>query len=131
MTRSQIARDMAAFHARIGQAGPGMPSMAQHADRLALRKRLVAGEVDELFQALDAGNLAGIAHETADVVYALYGLAETYGFDLDAVLAEVHASNMTKIPGPDGKAVKGPGFRPPNVAAVLQRQLANHPRLAT
>jgi predicted HAD superfamily Cof-like phosphohydrolase len=126
MTRSRIAKDMTEFHVHIGQLGPGVPSMAQHAGRVVLRKRLVSDEVIELFAALDAGNLVGIAHETADVVYALYGLAETYGFDLDAVLAEIHASNMTKSPGPDGKAVKGPGFRPPNVAAVLQAQLAAH-----
>ena len=44
-----------------------------------------------------------------------YGTAHVYGIDLDAVLDEVHASNMTKLGADgrpirraDGKVLKGP-----------------------
>ena len=57
-----------------------------------------------------------------------YGTAHVYGIDLDAVLDEVHASNMTKLDEngrplrrADGKVLKGPGYRPPDVAAILRR----------
>lgn len=49
----------------------------------------------------------------------------TYGIPFDAVLAAVHASNMTKVrPGPPvlndyGKILKGPHYQPPRIAAVL------------
>ena len=47
---------------------------------------------------------------------------------VDAVLDEVHASNMTKLGADgrpirraDGKVLKGPDYRPPDIAAVLAR----------
>jgi hypothetical protein len=53
--------------------------------------------------------------------YVVYGTALSYEIDLNAVLAEVHASNMTKDAPlePGGKAVKGPGYRPPDIAGIL------------
>lgn len=63
------------------------------------------------------------------MVYLAYGTAAEYGIDLDAVLAEVHRANMSKL-GPDGrpalredgKVLKGDCYRPPQVADVLRRQ---------
>ena len=59
-----------------------------------------------------------------------YGTAHVYGIDLDAVLDEVHASNMTKLGADgrpirraDGKVLKGPDYRPPDIAAVLDALL--------
>ena len=54
---------------------------------------------------------------------------EVHGIDLDAVLAEIHRSNMTKL-GPDGrvarradgKVLKGDHYEAPDVGAVLRRQ---------
>ena len=84
-----------------------------------LRQRLLDDEVAEVAQAVNAGFLQGVALELADVVYVAYGTALTYGFDLDAVLAEVHRANMTKSGVEGGKAVKGPGFEPPDLSRVL------------
>ena len=57
-----------------------------------------------------------------------YGTAHVYGIDLDAVLDAVHVSNMTKLGADgrpvrraDGKILKGPHYRPPEIAAVLHR----------
>jgi predicted HAD superfamily Cof-like phosphohydrolase len=57
------------------------------------------------------------------------GTALVYGIDLDAVIAEIHRANMTKL-GPDGmvarraagKVLKGDHYRAPDVGAVLRRQ---------
>ena len=55
-------------------------------------------------------------------MYVACGTAHCYGVDLDAVLGEVHASNMTELPParPGGKAIKGPGYRPPDIERILR-----------
>lgn len=76
---------------------------------------------------LDREGIAAIAKELGDIVYVAYGAALEHGFDLDAVVAEVHRSNMTKVL-PDGSVLKAPGtgkvLKPPtyeeaDVARVL------------
>ncbi len=75
------------------------------------------------------GPLDRLAHELADVVYVAYGTALAHGIDLDAVIAEIHRSNMTKR-GPDGrvarradgKILKGDHYEAPDVSGVLRRQ---------
>lgn len=88
------------------------------------RDDLLSEEVDELRDAMAAGNVVKIADALADVVYVAYGTAAVAGLlDLmPALLAEVHASNMTKtnVPG-EGKLVKGPGYRPPDIAGIITR----------
>lgn len=74
--------------------------------------------VAELFRAKP--DPVKVAHELADLVYTCYGMAVEYGIDLDAVIREIHRANMTKTPHPEGgKAVKGEGFKPADVAGVL------------
>lgn len=104
------------------------------AELAELRQRLLDEEVAELAEAAATGNLAALAHELADVVYVAYGTALTYGIDLDAVIAEVHRANMSKL-GPDGKPLyradgkvaKGPEYRPPDIAGLLARAVAAEP----
>ena len=92
------------------------------------RHQLLLSEVTEVYDAVLKNNLAGVAQELADCVYVLYGTALVYGIDLDAVVAEVHEANMTKMPADgvplvvDGKIMKGENYRKPDVAAVLGRQ---------
>lgn len=71
-------------------------------------------------------NTIEVADAMADLVYVIYGMALECGIDLDAVLAEVQASNLSKLGADgkpiyreDGKVLKGPGFFPPNIAKVL------------
>ncbi|QMU77101.1 hypothetical protein GXW83_16685 [Streptacidiphilus sp. PB12-B1b] len=93
------------------------------------RMELMREEVDELAEAVEEGRLDHFAHELADVVYIAYGTAAVHGIDLDAVIAEVHRANMSKL-GPDGrpslradgKVLKGDSYTPPDVAAVLRAQ---------
>jgi len=95
-------------------------------DVAGLRQRLLEEEVTELRAAVASVDVVGIARELADVVYVAYGTALTYGIDLDVVLAEVHRANMSKLDAQgrpvhreDGKVLKGPQFRAPDVAGVL------------
>lgn len=114
------------FHHSFGLPVAATPSPAVGGDQVRLRLALIEEEVAELRAAATSGDLVGVADALADVVYVAYGTAHVYGIDLDAVLDEVHASNMTKL-GPDGrpirradgKVLKGPGYRAPDVAALL------------
>lgn len=116
---SRVARDVAEFHALIGAPPWGGSLDEMPAGAVDVRNQLIREEVNELVDATNAGDLVGIADALADIVYVAYGTAYTYGIDLDAVLAEVHRSNMSKEPGPTGKAVKGKRYSPPDVAGVL------------
>jgi predicted HAD superfamily Cof-like phosphohydrolase len=98
-------------------------------ERDSLRQRLLEEEVAELAAAVATGNPTEIAHELADVVYVAYGTAAAYGFDLDAVIAEVHRSNMTKFPAEgdpvfraDGKLGKGTSYVRSDIARIVPRQ---------
>ena len=64
-------------------------------------------------------DLIEVADGLADVVWTAYGMALRFGIDLDAVLREVTASNMTKEANGMGKIKKGADYRPPNVALAL------------
>lgn len=103
---------------------PGKPTGITPLAVTRSRIDLMAEEVRELATALAAGDIEKIADGIADVVYVAYGTAAVTGLlDLmPALLAEVHASNMTKtnVPG-RGKPVKGPRYRPPDIAGILAR----------
>lgn len=101
---------------------PGFPSQAD----AELRVRLLAEEFEEYVQAVEDGDLEGIADALADMRYVIYGTDQVYGFPTDAIDSVVHAANMAKA-GPDGKAIfdgdgkvrKPEGWLPPDIAAVL------------
>jgi predicted HAD superfamily Cof-like phosphohydrolase len=114
-----------AFHLPMSDTprDPGRPLITQ-------RSRMLLSEVRELDDAVFEGDgLHQVALELADCVYVLYGTALTYGIDLDAVIEAVHQANMTKSHGDtvDGKIQKGPGYRKPDIAAVLARQAGPSP----
>lgn len=67
-----------------------------------------------------------VARELADVVYVAYGTALLSGIDLDIALREVHRANMQKVREgvrrrDDGKIVKGPNFKPPDLTAAIRK----------
>lgn len=123
---SRIAGQVRAFHEAYGLPVAGAPSAEVSAEQAALRQDLIEEEVAELRAAADAGDVVAIADALADIVYVAYGSAWVYGVDLDTVLDEVHASNMTKLGADgrpvrraDGKILKGPDYRPPDIARAL------------
>jgi predicted HAD superfamily Cof-like phosphohydrolase len=125
--RSQVGD----FHRAYGLPIRDVPTATVGPEQALLRQALIEEEVRELADAARVGDLVGVADALADIVYVAYGTAHVYGIDLDAVLDEVHASNMTKLGADgrpvrraDGKILKGPGYRPPDIAAVLRRDAA-------
>ncbi|MER6676298.1 pyrophosphohydrolase domain-containing protein [Streptomyces sp. NPDC000983] len=117
-----------AFHHALGLVTHSEP--CEVSPELAeLRGQLLTEEAAEVAEVSVTGPLDRLAHELADVVYVAYGTALVHGIDLDAVIAEVHRSNMTKR-GPDGriarradgKVLKGDHYEAPDVAEVLRRQ---------
>ncbi|MFJ4682524.1 MazG nucleotide pyrophosphohydrolase domain-containing protein [Streptomyces sp. NPDC091377] len=116
------------FHRAFGLDARSAPSEVPP-ELAAHRGELLAEEAAEVAEVSVDGPLDRLAHELADVVYVAYGTALVHGIDLDAVLAEIHRSNMTKL-GPDGevtrredgKVLKGKHYEAPDISAVLRRQ---------
>ncbi|MGH3829097.1 MAG: hypothetical protein ACRDRS_01385 [Pseudonocardiaceae bacterium] len=129
--RSDVAAAVAEFHTAFKLPRQAHPSVTVEKTVETLRVSLLEEEVRELITATRARDLVGIADALADITYVVYGTALTYGIDLDAVLSEVHRSNMSKLDHDgepilrdDGKVLKPEGYSPPDIAAVLQRQIA-------
>ena len=64
--------------------------------------------------------------ELADLVYVCYQYSENMGWDLDEALNRVHESNMSKLDEDgkpiyreDGKVLKGPNYKPPNLQDLV------------
>ena len=120
-------QNVADFHIACDQPVRATPQLIP-AGEIALRKSLINEEVNnELFPAMDSGDLVEIADALADTIYVVIGTAHHYGIPLGAVWDEVQRSNMTK-PDPvtgkvkkreDGKILKGPGFSPADIGKVL------------
>jgi predicted HAD superfamily Cof-like phosphohydrolase len=117
------------FHRAIRQLPAHQhPGPAARRATIQLRERLLCEEVAEAVEALEAyrhgsGSIEDVAKELADVLCVAYGAAAALGIPMDAVYAEVHASNMSKVGGPlraDGKMLKGDGYRPPDLSRILK-----------
>ena len=116
-------------------------------ERMNMRMSLIAEEFAELMGAvyglraraiIEAATAEAVATDEgerdvieaadalADLVYVVYGMAIESGMNLDSVLAEVQASNLSKLMSDgsvklreDGKVLKGPNFFQPNIARGL------------
>lgn len=108
---------------------------------IGLRMKLIKEEAKEVFDAMFMWGVAletpgipttapfkqDVAKELADILYVVFGAAETFGIDLDVVFNRVHKSNMSKL-GEDGKPVyradgkvlKGPNYQPPNLTDLFE-----------
>jgi len=128
MTPAEMVRE---FHKAFGLVVRDEPTLPDSAER-ELRAALIREEASEVLAELEAPavkristHIADVASELADLVYVVYGAALHYGVDLDAVVAEVHRANMSKMVDgrpmyrEDGKVLKGPDFRRADVAKVL------------
>jgi len=119
-------RAVLAFHRAFGLPVRERPTGHVPVEERDLRVRLIQEEADEFTAAAADGDVVAIADALADIVYVTYGTALHYGIDLDAALAEIHRSNMSKL-GPggravvrsDGKVLKGPSYEAPDLARAL------------
>lgn len=126
MPAESPARAVEAWMRAAGQSVASTPQDYVPARVAGLRAALMLEEAAELDAAIAAHDLAAIAHELADVVVVAYGTAATYGLDLDRALFEVMEANRSKfINGrpllrEDGKVLKGPDYRPPDMERVVE-----------
>lgn len=133
MTEEQsMVRD---FHERFGAVVSDRPTWCGE-DVHRLRVALIEEELAEFRNAGEAHDLVEIADALADLLYVVYGAGVTYGIDLEPVFSEIHRSNMSKgdpevVRRPDGKILKGTGYRPPDVAAIVAEQRGEVARAAT
>jgi predicted HAD superfamily Cof-like phosphohydrolase len=123
------AAALAQFHQAFNLPMRQVPTADIDLALARLRVALLEEEVGEFVAASERGDLIGVADALADIVYVAYGTALTYGFDLDAVLHEVHRSNMSKLGSDgnplireDGKVLKSERYFPPDIESVLRRQ---------
>lgn len=106
-------------------AAPNIPD-----DRAQMRLALIEEEVAELRAAIEAGDLVDVLDALCDIQYVLDGTFLEFGLHpiKGDAMAEVYASNMSKL-GPDGypvlrgdgKVLKVPDFRSPDLARFLLR----------
>jgi predicted HAD superfamily Cof-like phosphohydrolase len=126
-------RALGQWHRAVGEKPFIERDDAGRDDLIALRSTLIAEEVQETLEALlnyrkaqimddhfEANPGLGVtglhvveaprwyealAKELADVLYIVYGTADLLEIPLEAVFAEVHRSNMSKV-GPDGQVIR-------------------------
>lgn len=122
ITNFELVGDFMEAFGQDVKCEPEMPDQAV----MDLRIDLIAEELEELQTAIDNRDLVEIADALTDILYVTYGAGHAFGIDLDSCLAEVHSSNMSKlgedgrpIYREDGKVMKGPFYRPPNLEAVI------------
>ena len=111
-------------------------------DNLELRRSLIAEEYQELMQEISSISLdlargrtppierkANLLKELCDLQYVISGMAVTLGLPLQEAFNRVHASNMSKLDAngnpiyrEDGKVMKGPNYRPPNLEDLVNEK---------
>lgn len=120
-----IAKDVNEFHTVYG-ALISSKLTSPTDDIKKLRIALLAEEFKEYTDAEYANDMVEVADALGDMVYIIYGTALSYGIDLDAVLSEIHRSNMSKLDidgsvlvREDGKILKGPLYFKPEIAKII------------
>jgi predicted HAD superfamily Cof-like phosphohydrolase len=132
------------FMLAFGQKVPSKPTMPEP-DVQSLRFRLIHEEAEELH---DADNLVEYLDAVGDLLYVVYGAALAAGFtarQMDAAVAEIHRSNMSKlwtkdelasapadhkiqpawgglfiVSRSDGKIIKSPSYSPANLKPIIE-----------
>lgn len=126
---SRAMQSVAEFHMSFMLPLETRPQRHVQPELAELRVELLREEFEEFRDAVEKNDLVSIADALGDIVYVAYGAALTYGVNLDAVLAEVHRANMSKLGSDglpllrdDGKVLKPETYVAPDVRRVLLDQ---------
>ena len=97
----------------------------RNADQFRLYKELIGEEVNEFFDAVERGDTVEIFDALLDIIVVSAGAGHSLGLPMESGWDAVHASNMRKVAGGvkrryDGKILKPEGWRPPNLARLLE-----------
>ena len=97
-----------------------------------MQRNLITEEFKEFLEAEGMLFRSGIQFqqyclkELADLVYVCYQYAANMRWDLDEAMFRVHQSNMSKLDDngnpilrEDGKILKGPNYKPPNLEDLV------------
>jgi predicted HAD superfamily Cof-like phosphohydrolase len=98
----------------------------------AVQHKLIVEEFKEFLEAEGMLFMHGRNHqehalkELADLVYVCYQYAQNMGWLLDEALNRVHESNLSKLDEDgkpilreDGKVLKGPNYKPPDLSDLF------------
>lgn len=113
------------FHNRFRIQSSGTPNL-ENEELIQLRVDLIDEEFSELKEAISKKDIVGVADALTDILYVTYGAGDVFGIDLDECFNDVHSSNMSKLDEngdpifrDDGKVLKGPNYRPPNLEKII------------
>lgn len=95
----------------------------------ALRRQLLTEEYEEYIEGDEAQCSVEMYDALLDIIYIAYGSLISYGFPAIDGMNEIHSSNMSKtdedgnpIKRGDGKILKGPNFRLPDLESILSHE---------
>jgi predicted HAD superfamily Cof-like phosphohydrolase len=117
------------FHGTFGAHLEHTPTADLTPETIALRVSLIQEELDEYREAAEAHDLVGVADALSDLMYVVLGTYVSHGLQdvAEALFAEVHASNMSKLDvngevlyRSDGKVLKSNLWRPPDLKRILE-----------
>lgn len=112
----------------------GQPTGALTQEQIDLQRRLIVEEFKEVLEASDSvsrlitckRSREGLLKELADLRIVVDQFAAAAGWDIDEAVNRVHASNMSKlgedgkpIRREDGKILKGPNYKPPQLIDLV------------
>ena len=125
--REQL-RMLEEFHRVFGAHLEPAPTADLSEQTIELRVSLIQEELNEYREAAEARDLVGIADALSDLMYVVLGTYVSHGLQdvAEALFAEVHMSNMSKLDEDgrvlyrgDGKVLKSALWRPPELAPIL------------
>ena len=133
MSKKSTLDQVREFHETYGLPVKPSPDISD-AKTNALRINLLAEELEELREALAAGDIVEVLDALTDLQYVLDGAYLSFGLHSvkEAAFAEVQRSNMSKL-GEDGKPIrresdgkilKGPNFFEPDLSQFVKGKRA-------
>ena len=133
MSKRTSLEQVREFHETYGLPVKASPDISDPKTN-DLRVNLLAEELEELKEALAAGDVVEVLDALTDLQYVLDGAYLSFGLHdvKDAAFAEVQRSNMSKL-GEDGKPIrresdgkilKGPNFFEPDLSQFIKGKKA-------
>ena len=119
---------VAAFHKAFGVGMSNTPIAHISKEINELRHKLMAEENNEYLEAANTNDLVEVADALGDMLYILCGTILSHGMQhvIEEVFDEIQNSNMSKLGADgkpiyreDGKVMKGPNYRKPNLKQFL------------
>ena len=121
---NKMQKQVEEFHRKFEVEAPDTPGI--QFNKIELRYGLIQEELYEFLCAAEKGDLIETADAIGDMLYVVFGTAVAFGINTEAVVDEIHRSNLTKqgadgkpVRRADGKVLKGPGYEPPKITLEM------------